>query len=94
MAIPLILHNQAHVGELSPAGWDTGPSHATSPAEAGTQLLLGGEKQVGLCVLLKDTEKQIMVTQPSIKPRTSHTGVLHSCNYTTALPLFNIGGIK
>ena len=36
---------------------------ATSPAAAGTQSLLGGEKQVGLSVLLKDTEEQI-VTQP------------------------------
>ena len=35
-------------------GWDAGPSQATSSDIAGTQLLLNGEKQVGLSVLLKE----------------------------------------
>ena len=42
------------------------------------------EKQVGLSVLLKDMEKQI-VAQSSIEPRTSRTGVRRSCHYTTTL---------
>ena len=42
-------------------------------AVAGTQLLLGGEKQVELSVLLNDTEEQIMVTLLSIDPGTSRT---------------------
>ena len=32
------------------------------------KLHLGGEKQEGLSVLLKDTEERIMVTQSSIEP--------------------------
>ena len=30
---------------VSPPEWDAGPLQDTSPAAAGTQLLLGGEKQ-------------------------------------------------
>ena len=67
-------------------GWDAGSLEDTSPAAAGTQLLLGGEKEVRLSGLLKYTEEQIMVTQPSIEPRTSRTRVRHSCHYTTAPP--------
>jgi len=43
------------------SGWDAGPTQATLPTATGTQLILGGEKQVGISVLHKDTEEQIVV---------------------------------
>jgi predicted MPP superfamily phosphohydrolase len=48
------------------------PSHYWYPF-----ILLGREKQVGLSVLLKDTEKQ-NVTQPRFEPKTSRSEVQHS----------------